>query len=357
MKQGVEKEMFKQTGEKCISFLENRPPVSDTATQASWEEVTKRVACVRRKRRMYMIRSSVAALFCGLVFMSYLLYQMHLPVEDHLGLLFETGSMQDVKEVTLLTPTENVVLENEARVEYNQEGNVLINEKVISADKKKKEPKKETPSYNQIIVPYGKRSYLVFTDGTKLSINAGTKIMYPVTFADDKREIYLQGEAYLQVAPDPQRPFYVKTEHFDIKVLGTSFNVSAYKEEVESSIVLVEGSVEMVNKKNTNVRLQPGQKMTIADERISIAEVDVNEYILWKDNILYLGNYKNCGEILTKLARRYNVTIQYDADVQHISIGGKLDFCECIEDALDAVSLLGKFTYVENEGVYYVRLK
>ncbi|MDR2969721.1 MAG: FecR domain-containing protein [Tannerellaceae bacterium] len=352
----MDRERFKQAGEELLSLLESRPAPAESETDRGWEEIMKRTAAARRRKRTYIIMYSAAAMLCGIVFAGYFIHRATAPGHTDFAGLFNLDSMPNVKEITLLTHAENMTLENDAKIEYGTEGCVKINEKVVAPDREKQEKAHEI-QYNQIIVPKGKRSSLVFTDGTKLSINSGTRIVYPVAFATDKREIYVQGEVYIRVAPESERPFYVKTENFDIKVTGTSFNVSAYREDTEASVVLVEGSVEMISKKNESIRLLPGQKLTVDDDEVSIDEVDVDEYILWKDNILYLGNYKNCGEILNTLARFYNVTIEYDENIRDIPVSGKLDLCERIEDALDILSVSVAFTYVFEDGVYHIRSK
>ncbi len=87
----------------------------------------------------------------------------------------------------------------------------------------------EEHSFNQLIVPNGKRSTLALEDGTKMWINAGSRVIYPNKFKKNKREIYVDGEVYMEVARDEERPFVVKTNMLDVQVLGTSFNVMAYK--------------------------------------------------------------------------------------------------------------------------------
>lgn len=83
-------------------------------------------------------------------------------------------------------------------------------------------------------------------------INSGSHVIYPSDFDKDKREILVEGEVYLEVAKDPKRPFFVKTKDFDVKVLGTTFNVSAYKDDAIASVVLVEGKVEVDNNESEN---------------------------------------------------------------------------------------------------------
>lgn len=337
------KDIFEKTGKEFLSLLEKEMSVSHTEIDVNWLEIKRATSHIKRKRTTYRIASGIAAIIC-IAFLSAYIY-LHQPSNHTVPLSsFDMESIDDINEVMLLTEGQNLVLENETEVEYNEEGKASVRNRVISNISANDENKaKKTP--NQIIVPNGKRSYLVLTDGTRLSVNSGSRVIYPAVFDDDKREIFVQGEVYLQVAHDAKRPFYVKTEKFDVRVLGTSFNVNVYKGDPEASIVLVEGAVEMISSKKETVQITPGQKLSISNDGMSIAHVDVNEYILWKDNILYLGNYKSCGEILTRLARQYDVVIEYDNRIENTPIGGKLDVCESIDDVLDILSVSAKFTY------------
>lgn len=354
-----DKEIFQQTGEDLISLLDREEPVSPEDIDVYGKEIVRMAIRIKRKKRIYHLAYSAAAVVC-LALLSTFIYDRFsslTPEEDLV--VFDSESQGDTKEVVLLTEGQNVVLENETQVEYNEDGKAVVKGQMISAAPAAPTVEKKTKKnlLNRITVPNGKRSYLVLTDGTRLSINSGSRVAYPAVFDDDKREIFVQGEVYLQVAKDAQRPFYVKTGKFDVKVLGTSFNVSAYNDVAESSIVLVEGSVEMISNKKETVKIEPGQKLSIGNDGLSITEVDVNEYILWKDNILYLGNYKSCGEILTRLARQYDVVIEYDDRIKNMYIGGKLDVCECIEDALDILSVMAKFTYERRDNKIIIQSK
>ena len=80
----------------------------------------------------------------------------------------------------------------------------------------------------RFIVPYGHKHSLILSDGTKVTLNSGSRLAFPSEFQDDKREVYLCGEGYFEVTKNPGKPFFVKTDNIDIKVLGTVFNISAY---------------------------------------------------------------------------------------------------------------------------------
>lgn len=97
--------------------------------------------------------------------------------------------------------------------------------------------------YNQIITAKGKRSQLQLSDGTMLWVNSATRVIYPTQFSETEREIYVDGEIYIEVAKENKRKFIVKTKDFSVQVLGTKFNVSSYENNAISKVLLVEGKV------------------------------------------------------------------------------------------------------------------
>lgn len=104
-------------------------------------------------------------------------------------------------------------------------------------------PKKEAATFNQLVVPYGKQTTLTLADGTRVWINAGSRLVYPVVFEKQKREIYVEGEIYMEVAHDAERPFSVHTGKMDVCVLGTKFYISSYGRDRTQEVVLLSGSV------------------------------------------------------------------------------------------------------------------
>ena len=118
-------------------------------------------------------------------------------------------------------------------------------------------------SWTRLTVPEGEHVDMTLSDGTRLYVNSGSEVEIPSVFDPEKRKIRMTGEVYLEVAKDAERPFFVETEDFDVRVYGTSFNVSAYPEDGVSSVVLVEGSV-AVSAGDMTRFIEPGQKMEIS---------------------------------------------------------------------------------------------
>jgi len=172
-------------------------------------------------------------------------------------------------------------------------------------------------AYNTLKVPYGKRFQLKLSDGTAIHLNAGTTLKYPVKFlAGQERTVYLDGEAFFDVAKDKKRPFIVSANNLNVRVLGTHFNVSNYAEDDNTDVVLVEGSVGLYTAGQQfdavkNTVLKPGfrGRFAKAESQISTKRVATKIYTAWIDGDLIFRDmtFKN---ICRKLERHYNITIK-----------------------------------------------
>ncbi|MDR0844105.1 MAG: FecR family protein, partial [Tannerella sp.] len=130
-------------------------------------------------------------------------------------------------DIQIIFSEENKITlkEKTADIKYNDKGEAEVNSTVVNQTADEKNTA-QPETYSQIIIPKGKHTSLTLSDGTKLWLNAFSRIVYPPVFNKDKREIFIEGEAYLEVTPDKERPFIVKTNQMEVRVLGTSFNVS-----------------------------------------------------------------------------------------------------------------------------------
>ena len=172
-------------------------------------------------------------------------------------------------------------------------------------------------SYNELIVPLGQISEFILSDGTHVWLNSGTKFRFPTEFGDHKREIYLEGEAYFKVSKDKHHPFLVNSGQMVTRVLGTEFNVSAYKNSDEIETTLIEGSVEILNTKHKKiVRLEPEQQFVYSNSKQihTVTQVDTKPFEAWKDGELVFRN-KTLEEIKPKLERWYNVNIEFQDEI------------------------------------------
>lgn len=142
----------------------------------------------------------------------------------------------------------------------------------------------ETIDFHTIRVPLGGEFNLQLSDNTRVHLNSGSSLRYPVRFAGDIREVFLTGEGFFEVTKDEERPFVVKTEEVDVRVLGTSFNVNAYPDEKVVATTLVEGKVR-VGYGSKNFDLDPGMQFVYdrEDKTANVRTVDMELYTSWKD--------------------------------------------------------------------------
>ena len=162
--------------------------------------------------------------------------------------------------------------------------------------------------YKELYIPKGEVAHVYFQDGTEMYLNADSRIKYPEKFGLTRRKVYLEGEAYFNVTSNKQRPFIVQTAGTEINVLGTSFNVNAYKEDEFISVVLDEGKV-IFNTPISDYSILPGQHL-IYNKKSGRTELQnlskSTNHSLWKNNILYLEDTP-LSEVIQLLERRYNV--------------------------------------------------
>ena len=329
--------------------------LSRTETSVLWQRIEK-----NSRRKNPVIRRMIAGAACAAsvallfgIWYQYL-YNEQSYNEQSDELIQFANSIQDVArtevQVVLADNTNYNISETNADLKYTEEGRLTVNnsekiEQLNSSDKK------EEVKYNRIIVPWGKRSVVTFADGTKMWLNSGSRAVYPVSFAENKREIFIEGEAYFEVAKDVLKPFIVKTGNIEIKVLGTSFNISAYQKEENTEVALVAGSVE-VQQGSKYTKILPNQAIKINKNTFeqTVVDVDIYDYIAWKDGFLQFNSEK-LERVLRKVERHYAVQVMIELSLDDYSISGKLDLKDYIEPALQIISKLAPIQYeiVNNE--------
>jgi ferric-dicitrate binding protein FerR (iron transport regulator) len=206
--------------------------------------------------------------------------------------------------------------------------------------------------YNTIEVPYGERSQISLYDGTKVWLNSGTKFRYPVAFSRDTRDVFIEGEAYFDVAKDAKHPFVVSAGRLKIKVLGTRFNVSAYPADKEFSTTLDEGSVQTINTINgKGVKMIPGEQVILNRETNEQHRMKVNTelYTSWKENLLKFEDAP-FEEVIKKMERWYDVKILVDPSINTREKYTMTIKTESLREMLQLVSRTTKMNYeiIEN---------
>lgn len=231
-----------------------------------------------------------------------------------------------------------------ATLKYNQQGVLVNNTQQVQQEHG------EELQYNTLIVPYARRAHITLEDGTVVWLNAGSRLIYPVVFDGVKREVFLEGEAYFDVSQKAGVPFFVYTNNLRTTVLGTGFNVSAYADDAEQSVVLVTGNVKVkANSGSKEHQLSPGEKagFTINDQQLSKQIVNTLEYTSWKDGKLQF-EHAPLSHIVKRLGRYFNIRITLQANEQ-ATFSGDLDLADDVDTVLDALSASTGLTYKHSE--------
>jgi len=203
---------------------------------------------------------------------------------------------------------------------------------------------------NTLRTPRGGTYQLSLPDGSKVWLNAGSAVSYPVAFTGRERLVELTGEAYFQVAPHADMPFKVKVNDKQvIEVLGTSFNVMAYEDERYISTTLLQGAVR-VTLNGKQVVLQPGQQAKAAEAQLSVKTLDPNgisKAIAWKEGRF---NFQDATlqEIMRQLSRWYDIEVVYEKGVPDIEFIGEIERSLPLSDVLKGLKMSGVNFRLEN---------
>ena len=216
--------------------------------------------------------------------------------------------------------------------------------------------------YNTLIVPYGKRSQVTLADNSIIWLNSGSKLIYPVSFSNEKREVFLEGEAFFDIAHNPNHPFYVVSRDVEVKVLGTRFNVCAYSDDVTTQTVLEKGSVELKFKASTildrsRITISPGTMAEYDPISNEMNEKNVNTklYTSWKDGII-ICQKEPLESIVKKVARYYNIKITIaNTGIVSETFSGYLDLKNSADEVLQVINETLKIEIEEKNNEIIIR--
>ncbi|MBW8332160.1 MAG: FecR domain-containing protein [Prolixibacteraceae bacterium] len=256
---------------------------------------------------------------------------------------------------------ENVIIgDQRSTISYQKTGELVINNDTL---KSIKSDSKSSQTLNQLITPYGTTSEIILPDGTKVYLNAGSRLAYPDLFTGDTREVILLGEAYFEVRHDTKHPFVVLANDLRIKDLGTRFNVSAYPADGRIETTLTEGKV-TIRQNNSGLfsrdtELIPGQLASYSRQtrEMTVKSVNVEDYILWTQGMMKFETV-DLNRIIKKLERFYNIRFQFDdSRLETLKISGKLELNEDRNEVLERIARTASVKIIMNEDGTYAILK
>lgn len=202
--------------------------------------------------------------------------------------------------------------------------------------------------YNSVITPKGGEYQLTLADGTRVWLNAASSLRFPTRFTGRERRVFVSGEAYFEVAEDPDHPFVVHTRKSAIRVLGTKFNVKSYPDEPADRTSLLEGSVRIsLRNGKEQVLLQPGFESVIRDQdEIRVGPVSMEEALAWKNGLFIFRN-ESLESIMRKLSRWYDVNIVFnDPELRNYHFTGRVKRYENLQSLLQLIETTARVRFV-----------
>ncbi len=219
----------------------------------------------------------------------------------------------------------------------------------------------EEPEINKIITTTGGFYSLILSDGTRVWLNSESELEYPVRFGEGERVVKLSGEAFFDVTPDASRPFIVETEDIRTRVLGTSFNIKAYKNESDISTTLFTGKVKVASIADTtrSVVLSPGRQAdwNMENQRLSVSEVNLDYVMAWKEG-MFMFNKENIEVVTRQIERWYGVKFIYELDNRaEYTFNGYFSKDETLDAILKAFTFTGGPKFKIDGNIVYVKDK
>lgn len=317
--------------------------------------ILHKIAARRRVRRIITVGSIVAACFTGLIANMLLLQEADIapekiasgvvsevPEQDKVMLIMESG-----KQIGLIKDTPDSIVDGQA---------VILKKDGLLSYQSRKDSSVREDMKHQIITSTGVDFSFLLSDGTRVWLNASTKLEYPSVFAGQERVVSLTGEAYFEVKPD-KKPFIVRTGDIRTKALGTAFNINAYPDEENILTTLISGKIEVAFTGNppgkSRVILTPEMQSewVKGSDRFLVGHAKTDDVIAWKAGI-FVFNEDALGVVLRVLTRWYGVHFRYDPEaLKHHTFSGRISKDESLSYILETFTLAAgpKFEFIDNQ--------
>ncbi|WP_303180657.1 FecR family protein [uncultured Butyricimonas sp.] len=215
--------------------------------------------------------------------------------------------------------------------------------------------KDEEEIRNTISTLTGMEYTLTLSDGTKVYLNAESKLCFPVCFKGAQRVVELSGEAYFEVAEDAAHPFVIKTHDISVKVLGTSFNLRAYEDEEVVTTTLTAGKVQVFDGRQFK-DIIPGEQVVYekAARTMEVNKVEVGRYMAWREGKFVFRN-ERLEDVMKYLARWYNVRYEFmNEDVKNMRVGAKLNRYNNMNPIIEMLKKNPSISISRKDGVFYI---
>lgn len=350
---------FEQVGELYRSFeTVGKQDDSEYDVEQAWMRVRNQTV---EKKKKFNLKGWLPYAALVAILFSVGLYFMNRSAEQDWTV--EVDVLKNINQPTLL-------LDNGERIPLKQDsfsiqqGNMVIRNNLVgqlSYESDREQPSDEEKlSWNHLVIPKGNAYELELADGTHVWLNAESELSYPTRFAGEMREVRLKGEAFFDVAKNPDCPFVVRTDEVAVQVLGTSFNVSAYQSEQMARVTLVGGSVAVEANGGEEFRIVPSEQFCYNKEsrKSGIRVVDTDLYTSWVKGE-YIFKDAALEEIFNKLLHWYDFTVRYQNEqLKDKRFSLVIDRKISLEQLLELISFTSDVKLERSQGnIIYVKQK
>jgi transmembrane sensor len=207
--------------------------------------------------------------------------------------------------------------------------------------------------FNTLTTPRGGQFKLTLPDGSEVWLNAASSIRYPTEFIGDERKVEISGEAYFEIAHDAAKPFKVSVNGMEVKVIGTHFNINAYRDEIAIKTTLLEGSISLSKGDAVTTSLKPGQQAQLGNSgHIQVINnVDIDQVVAWK-NGYFSFTRADLQTVMRQLARWYDVDIIYEGKISERQFGGKIHRNSNASEALKVLEEMKVHFRIEEKKIF-----
>jgi transmembrane sensor len=317
-----------------------------TAEQVDWDQVFKRVlnagdqapamtVDLKQPTRIGWKRVAVAVVIFGMIiFGSILLLNRKTPKEivkqeKKVRLLPEEIHSKGNQAILTLSNGSVIILDSTKNGIITKQGNVKIikldSGQLAYSPQSSNGTTSSEISYNTISTPRAAQYQVVLSDGTKVWLNAASSLRFPTSFSGQDRRVELTGEGYFEVSKNKGKPFHVQVGTVEVEVLGTHFNIMAYEDEAAIQTTLLEGSVKVSYKSQSDL-LKPGKQAILNrdDNKLTTGDANVQQVVAWKNGYFYFDK-SDVKTIMRQVSRWYDLDIIYESPAPDMKFSGKIE--------------------------------
>lgn len=327
--------------------------LSKNADQVDWDQMFHKIISTKPARAVSFNRTmrriaAVAALVMVLTSVTYLLFHKQAANENAVSAAVEETSEPRVNDIaapthskamitlsdgrTIALDSLTTVTQNNVRLSRTEDGKIIYS------------GNSNAVAYNILSNPRGSGVIdILLSDGSHVWLNAGSTIRYPIAFTGSERSVEVTGEAYFEVTHNPSLPFKVVNGKTVITVLGTQFNVNAFRDKNDTRVTLLEGSVKVSNGTGEGL-LKPHQQAVIKEEIRILNNVDTEQVMAWK-NGLFKFHDTNIMEIMKEVERWYDVEVEYKGNFSDLNFGGFVSRQANVSALLERLEATGELKF------------